>query len=61
MMPWAQMIRVAAHRLGWLPSDFWRATPKEFNAALGWPGTLTADAPGRMDLEQLMRTHPDRG
>ena len=44
------------------PSEFWRMTPKEIDAALrGRFGTqLRADAPARADLDQLMQLFPDR-
>ena len=43
------------------PSDFWRMTPKEIDAALrGAFGLVsTSAAPSRADLHQLMQLFPD--
>ncbi len=43
------------------PSDFWRMTPKEIDAALRGALGLTsaASAPSRTDLLQLMQLFPD--
>ena len=42
------------------PSEFWRMTPKEIDAALrGAFGLSSANAPSRTDLHQLMQLFPD--
>jgi uncharacterized phage protein (TIGR02216 family) len=43
------------------PSEFWRMTPKEIDAALrGYFGVTTINnAPSRADLQQLMQLFPD--
>jgi uncharacterized phage protein (TIGR02216 family) len=43
------------------PSEFWRMTPKEIDAALrGYFGlSATSNAPSRADLHQLMQRFPD--
>jgi len=33
--PWAACLYAASIRLGWTPSDFWAATPRELWLALG--------------------------
>lgn len=45
------------------PSEFWRMTPKEIDAALrGRFGTaFGSDAPARSDLDRLMQLFPDAG
>ena len=44
------------------PSEFWRMTPKEIDAALRgrFGHALRPDAPSRADLETLMQLYPDR-
>lgn len=43
------------------PSEFWRMTPKEIDAALRgrFGSNLGAEAPLRADLDQLMQLFPD--
>jgi uncharacterized phage protein (TIGR02216 family) len=47
--------------LGLPPSDFWRMTPKEIDAALrGRFGTTPpSDAPSRPEIDKLMQLFPD--
>ena len=47
--------------LGLPPSEFWRMTPKEIDAALRgrFGSALVADAPARAELDQLMQLFPD--
>ncbi|MDY6960309.1 MAG: phage tail assembly chaperone [Pseudomonadota bacterium] len=50
----------AAARLGWAPSEFWRATFYELTAALS--ARFGDDAPQGMDadrLDELMSLYPD--
>jgi uncharacterized phage protein (TIGR02216 family) len=48
-------------RLGLAPDVFWRMTPRELDAALtGRFGTgVSASAPTRVELQDLMQTFPD--
>ena len=47
--------------LGLPPSEFWRMTPKEIDAALrGRFGVQTATVPSRVELDQLMQLFPDQ-
>ena len=43
------------------PSEFWRMTPKEIDAALRgrFGATLAPAMPSRADLDQLMHLFPD--
>ena len=43
------------------PSEFWRMTPTEIDAALRgrFGSQLTADTPSRSELDQLMQLFPD--
>ncbi len=47
--------------LGLPPSDFWRMTPKEIDAALrGRFGVaVTSEAPSRHEIDKLMQLFPD--
>ncbi len=48
--------------LGFSPEDFWKLTPKEFEAALRGKFGTDAGAPfARGDLEKLMQRFPDIG
>ncbi|NYH94694.1 phage tail assembly chaperone [Novosphingobium marinum] len=46
---------IAARALGWLPDEFWQATPAELAASLGHSAT-SAGGLGRDDLERLMES-----
>ena len=49
----------AAGLLGWLPAEFWEATPAELAGALGLG---EADAPAdRATLSELLERFPDEG
>ena len=43
------------------PSEFWRTTPKEIDAALRgrFGSRLQESIPARAELEQLMQLYPD--
>lgn len=49
---------LALGHLRWSPETFWRATPREFCAALDGPRRPVAPA-GSHDLAALMRAFPD--
>lgn len=52
---------VGLGRLGLPPSEFWRMTPKELDAALRgrFGPAIGAETPTRAELAQLMQLFPD--
>lgn len=56
--PWADVLRLTLGLLRWPPDAVWRSTPREIAAAL--PHAAGAVAPlRRVELDALMRSHPD--
>ena len=58
--PWHDAQAVALGLLRWTPDAFWRATPRELEAAVaGLTGRAAVAPAGAADLRRLMRAFPD--
>jgi uncharacterized phage protein (TIGR02216 family) len=58
--PWREAMAVGLGVLRWTPDTFWRATPREFAAAIEGLRGLAAEPPTPGDLMRLMQAFPDR-
>jgi uncharacterized phage protein (TIGR02216 family) len=54
----ARLCSAASMLLGWLPEEFWNATPAELGLALQMPSPA-ADAPDQAVIDELRRRFPD--
>jgi uncharacterized phage protein (TIGR02216 family) len=57
--PWDEAMAFGLGRLRLAPKDFWSMTPRELAAAMS-AYCAPAAAPGRLDLEQMMKRFPDQ-
>jgi uncharacterized phage protein (TIGR02216 family) len=58
--PWDDALSFALGILRWSPGTFWRATPRELNAAYeGLVGRTRREPAGRDDLMRMMEAFPD--
>ena len=59
---WDALMRLGLGALRMSPDEFWSMTPREFRCALEGAGLASpaGAAPGRDDLEALMRRFPDQ-
>ena len=55
--PWDDVLAAAFGLLRWPPETVWRATPRELALALG--RRASPAAPGRAELDSLLRAFPD--
>jgi uncharacterized phage protein (TIGR02216 family) len=55
----ARLAGLAGALFGWLPEEFWRATPAELGAVLEAMAGPQSDSASRSDLERLMQRFPD--
>jgi len=55
----AELAGFASSLLGWLPGEFWAATPIEFATALGL-GEASAEAIDRAAMDRLLAQFPDK-
>lgn len=58
--PWAAVLHAGLGLLRLSPDAFWRMTPRELSAALGWSGARAAHC-DRAAFEALARRFPDAG
>jgi uncharacterized phage protein (TIGR02216 family) len=57
--PWDEVMALALGILRWTPETVWRATPREFAAALRGPAGSPVQPATSGDIERLMRAYPD--
>ncbi len=57
--PWEEALHAGLCLLRIEPARFWAMTPRELHIAVGGLAPRMADAPGRAELEALMRRFPD--
>ena len=57
--PWDEAMAFGLGRLRLSPAEFWSMTPRELAAAMSAYGA-SVSAPGRVDLEQMMKRFPDQ-